>query len=92
MRMVAGANFTASRSVRISSIPRLLAASISNTSRALPARIAIQLSQVLSGVGVGPATQFMQRAKILAAEVFPEPRGPKRGRHGLNSAALDSGG
>ena len=78
MRIAAGANFTASRKARISSMPRLLAASISSTSRAVPASIARQLSQVLSGVAVGPAAQLMQRARILAAEVFPEPRGPEK--------------
>ena len=74
---LAGANFTASRSARISSMPRLLAASISSTSNAVPSRIATAVPHVLSGVGVGPLTQLMQRAKILAAEVLPEPRGPE---------------
>src|SRR5579872_5283704 len=77
MRIDAGANFTASRSARISSIPRLLAASISRTSSAVPERIARQFSHVLSGVAVGPLTQSIQRARILAAEVLPEPRGPE---------------
>src|SRR5579871_4823170 len=75
--MLAGANFTASRNARISSMPRLLAASISKTSSAVPAIIARQFSQVLSGVAVGPFAQLMQRARILAADVFPEPLGPE---------------
>src|SRR5690348_9075598 len=93
MRIVEGANFTASRSARISSIPRLLAASISSTSSAVPARIARQFSHVLSGVAVGPFTQLMQRARILAAEVLPEPRGPENKYAWASlplSSALDS--
>ena len=78
MRIDDGANFTASRSARISSIPRLLAASISSTSSAVPESMATQFSHVLSGVGVGPLTQSIQRAKIFAADVFPEPRGPEK--------------
>src|SRR5579883_2454370 len=77
MRIVEGANFTASRSERISSMPRLLAASISRTSSAVPAIMARQFSHVLSGVAVGPFTQSMHRARIFAAEVLPEPRGPE---------------
>ena len=48
------------------------------TSRAVPDNIARQFSQVLSGTEVGPFTQLMQRARILAAEVLPEPRGPEK--------------
>ena len=76
LRIAEGANFTASRNARISSIPRFEAASISSTSSAVPSRIATQFSHVLSGVAVGPFTQSMQRARIFAADVLPEPRGP----------------
>ncbi len=58
-------------------MPRLEAASISSTSSAVPSRIARQFSQVLSGRAVGPFTHSMQRARILAADVLPEPRGPE---------------
>lgn len=29
------------------------------------------------GVAVGPCTQFSERAKMRAEEVFPQPRGPE---------------
>ncbi len=77
MRIEAGANLTDSRKARISSMPRFDAASTSTTSSAVPARIAWQFSQVLSGSGVGPRTQSMHRAKIFAADVLPLPRGPE---------------
>jgi len=77
IRIDDGANFTDSRSARISSIPRFDAASTSMTSSAVPASIARQFSHVLSGSGVGPCTQSIHRAKILAADVFPLPRGPE---------------
>ena len=78
IRIEAGANLTESRSARISSMPRFEAASISMTSRAVPARIAWQFSQVLSGSAVGPRTQSMQRDRIFAADVLPLPRGPEK--------------
>ena len=43
----------ASRSSRISSMPRFVAASISITSTAFPARISVQDSQMPQGSGVG---------------------------------------
>ena len=48
------------------------------TSRAEPLRIARQISQVPQGVGVGlsPAIQFKDFAKMRADEVFPVPLGP----------------
>ena len=60
------------------STPVLEAASISMTSRALPLAIAVQSSQVPHGSGVGPSLlrQFRDRARILALEVLPVPRGP----------------
>ena len=33
--------------------------------------------QTPQGVGVGPCTQFNERARIRAEEVFPQPRGPE---------------
>ena len=33
--------------------------------------------QVPQGVGVGPFSQFSERAIIRALEVFPQPRGPE---------------
>ena len=77
MRIDAGANLTDSRNARISSMPRLDAASTSITSSAVPASMARQFSHVLSGSGVGPCSQSMHRAKIFAADVFPLPRGPE---------------
>ena len=63
---------------RILSTPVLLAASISITSRAEPRRIARQISQVPQGVGVGlsPAIQFKDLARMRAEEVLPVPLGP----------------
>src|SRR5438876_962056 len=50
--------------------------SISRTSSELPAAISWQLSQVPSGLTVGPFAQLSAFAKIRAVEVFPMPRGP----------------
>ena len=60
------------------STPVLEAASISITSRALPAAIDVQSSQLPQGSGVGPSDpmQLSERARILALEVLPVPRGP----------------
>ena len=60
----------------MSSIPRCDAASISITSSELPFAIVTQGLQTLSGVGVGPCTQFSPLARIRASEVLPVPRGP----------------
>ena len=62
----------------MSSIPRCDAASISITSSELPFVIAWQTWQVLSGVAVGPWTQFSALARIRAIEVLPVPRGPAK--------------
>ena len=60
------------------STPVLEAASISITSRALPAAMLVQSSQLPQGSGVGPLLlmQLSERAKIRALEVLPVPRGP----------------
>ena len=62
----------------MSSIPRWLAASISTTSREVPAAIVRHELQVLSGETVGPCSQFSPLARMRAREVFPVPRGPAK--------------
>jgi len=74
----AGCSIAFSRMSRMSSIPRWEAASISTTSIDEPLVIATQAPQVLSGVGVGPCSQFSALARIRAIEVFPVPRGPAK--------------
>ena len=63
---------------RMLSTPVLEAASISITSRALPLAIEVHSSQVPQGSGVGLSLlrQLRERARILALEVLPVPRGP----------------
>ena len=34
-------------------------------------------SQTPHGVGVGPCSQFSERARIRAEDVLPQPRGPE---------------
>ena len=60
------------------STPVLEAASISITSRALPAAMLVQRAQWPQGSGVGPSLlmQLSERARIRALEVLPVPRGP----------------
>ena len=58
-------------------MPRLLAASISMTSRDTPSAIARQAVQVLSGVGVGPRSQLRAFARMRAVVVLPVPRWPQ---------------
>ena len=74
-----GRMFTFCRSWRISSMPRLLAPSISNASTSSPADTR-QMSHSLHGVGVGPCTQLSALARIRAVEVFPVPRAGKQKR------------
>ncbi len=79
MRPSTGEKCTLSRRSRMSSMPRLEAASISTTSIALPRRMAWQCGQVPSGSAVAlpcPASQLRAMARILAVEVLPVPRGP----------------
>src|SRR6266404_4158811 len=57
-------------------MPRLLAPSISITSRLLPAAISRQLWHIPHGVIVGPFSQLSDFAKMRAVEVLPMPRGP----------------
>ena len=71
-----GASLTLSRSSLISSIPRLLAASISTISVAAPAVISTHNSHLLHGSTPSLCKQFTVLAKILAADVFPVPHGP----------------
>jgi hypothetical protein len=46
-------------------------------SRLAPRLISRQLEQRPQGVTVGPFSQFRDRARILAALVFPQPLGPE---------------
>ena len=60
----------------MSSTERFDAASISITSSEVPAVIARQDSHSPQGCVVGPLTQFSERARIFATDVFPVPREP----------------
>jgi hypothetical protein len=60
----------------MSSTERFEAASISITSREVPAAIETHDSHLPQGVSVGPSTQFSERARIFASEVLPVPREP----------------
>jgi hypothetical protein len=62
----------------MSSTERFEAASISITSSEVPAAIVRQDSHWPQGVTVGPLTQFSERARIFATEVFPVPREPTK--------------
>jgi len=62
--------------IRPEHIARLDAASISTTSITEPSEIRMQASHSLHGSSAGPCTQLTALAKILAALVFPVPRGP----------------
>ena len=77
-RACTGANRERSIRSRMLSTPVLEAASISITSSAVPRAIVVQSSQVPQGWGVGPSwlRQLSERARILALEVLPVPRGP----------------
>ena len=73
-----GAKNARSRRSRASSTPPCEAASISITSM-LPGPAgarATQESHSPHGSGVGPCSQFSERARIRALEVLPQPRGP----------------
>ena len=68
-----------SRRSRVSSTPPWLAASSSITSIE-PEPVAdksMQLSHSPHGSGVGPSSQLIDRAKMRAVEVLPQPRGPE---------------
>ena len=73
-----GAKKAFSRRSRASSTPLCDAASISMTSsEPLPlGASATQESQTPHGSGVGPRSQFSDRARMRALEVLPQPRGP----------------
>ena len=74
------AYFTFSRRFRISSIPRLLAPSISSTSSEVPFVIATQLPHSLQGSD-SPGflrSQFSALAMRRAVVVLPLPRGPAK--------------
>ena len=75
-RSEAGRYFTFSRRSRISSMPRLLAASISRTSTELPSRISRQAVHSLHGSPSRGARQLTARARMRAVDVFPVPRIP----------------
>ena len=69
-----------SRRSRASSTPPCDAASISMTSR-LPGPVgarSVHDWQTPHGVGVGPCSQFSERARIRADDVLPHPRGPEK--------------
>ena len=53
------------------------APSISMTSGEEPFPISTHEEQVPQGLAVGPDSQFRDRARIRAVEVFPVPRGPE---------------
>jgi len=74
-----GWNDTPAISASGSSTLRLLAASISRTSRSSPGRSADAQSHSPHGSVVGSfaARQFSARAKMRAIDVFPTPRGPQ---------------
>lgn len=76
-RTALGAYFTLSRISRISSTPLLEAASISITSEMEPSVIPRQVAHSLQGSAMGAFSQLTAFAKILAAVVFPVPRGPE---------------
>jgi hypothetical protein len=42
-----------------------------------PLLISVQFEQRPQGLAHGPFSQFRERAKIRAALVFPQPRGPE---------------
>ena len=78
LRLAAGAKAAFSRRSRASSTPPWLAASISMTSTvpAPPRASATHEPHTPHGVGVGPCSQFRQRARMRALVVLPQPRGP----------------
>ncbi len=65
-----------SRKSLISSIPLLLAASISITSISVPAVIALQCSHSMHGWLFSPLSQFRALARMRATVVLPVPLGP----------------
>ena len=89
-----GCRITCSRISRMSSIPRWLAASISTTSREVPAAIVRHELQVLSGVAVGPLLAVERLGEDAGERGLPGPaRARRRGRPaapGRRSIALRS--
>src|SRR5438270_1237759 len=73
----AGRYFTRSRRSRISSIPRLEAASISIRSTAAPVPTSTQAAHTPHGSAPDLFRQLMAFARILAVDVFPVPRTPE---------------
>ena len=69
---------TRSLMLRISSMPRLLAASISMRSMARPASMFWQRAQALSGSPSWGLRQLRVRARTRAVVVLPVPRGPQK--------------
>ena len=63
---------------RTLSMPVLLAASISSTSRSRPWAISTQASHSPQGSGVGPLMQLSARARMRAVVVLPTPRAPAK--------------
>ena len=73
-----GAKAILSRSSRTSSMPRLLAASISMRSRAAPRLMASQERQALQGSPSARSWQLTALARMRAVVVLPVPRGPAK--------------
>ena len=78
LRPCTGRSATRSRISRMSSMPRWLAASSSITSTDVASWIERHDSHSLHGVGVGPCSQLIAFARILAIDVLPVPRGPAK--------------
>ena len=72
----AGVKFASSRSIRISSTPLLLAASISTTSRIEPSSRPLQAAHFPQGSPSCKSRQLTALARIFAQEVFPVPLEP----------------
>src|SRR5438105_104687 len=73
----AGRYFTRSRKSRISSMPRLEAASISIRSTAAPVPISTQLAQTPHGSAPLRSKQLIALARIRAVDALPVPRTPE---------------
>ena len=74
---VAGRYLTRSRKSRISSMPRLEAASISIRSTAAPEPISTQFAQTPQGSAPRRSKQLIAFARMRAVDVLPVPRTPQ---------------
>ena len=83
----AGKKLTSSLIALISSTPLFDAASISTTSGSDPSNIPLQISHSLQGSPFFGFKQLIALARILAAEVLPDPFGPEnKNDWGISSA------